>query len=100
MKLTSKMAIAIVLILVGFAAGFPIGRSTGFTTGSEWALVQANIVARETGVFMPVYLYDEDFRVVIKQPRNLYKKARHLAEKQEEKKAGHYKVSALRERRQ
>ncbi len=98
MKLASKMAIAIVLILVGFATGFPIGRSTGFTTGSEWALVQADIAAREAGLFMPVYLQHDDFRIVIRQPRNLHKKARHLAERYDDRTGTLYKFSALREK--
>ncbi len=100
MKLASKMAIAIVLILVGFAAGFPIGRSTGFTTGSEWALVQADIAAREAGVFMPVYLRDNDFRIVIRQPRNLHKRARHLAEINDDQTGPLYKFSALSKKKQ
>jgi hypothetical protein len=100
MKFASKMAIAIVLILVGFAAGFPIGRSSGFMTGSEWALVQADIAAREAGVFMPVYLKDDDFRIVIRQPRNLHRKARKLAERLDDQTEANYKVSSLREKKQ
>ncbi len=94
------MAIAIVLMLIGFAAGFPIGRSTGFTTGSEWALVQADIAAREAGVFMPVHMQDDDFRIVIRQPRNLHRRARHLAEIFDDQTGPLYKLSALREKKQ
>jgi hypothetical protein len=76
--------LAIALLIVGFAAGFPAGKSAGFTSGSEWALVQANIIAREAGVFMPVSLNDGQFRVVLKQPRQLYKRAWELADRDEE----------------
>jgi len=81
MKILLGITIAIMLIVAGFAAGFPVGKSVGFDMGSEWALVQADILAREVGAFMPVYLADGTFRVVIKQPRHLYKNAWQLAER-------------------
>ncbi len=81
MKITVWVSIATVLLLIGFAAGFPVGKSVGFETGSEWAIVQADLLAREAGVFMPVYMADGKFRVVIKQPRNLHKRAWDLAER-------------------
>jgi hypothetical protein len=84
MKILIRIILAIALLIVGFAAGFPAGKSAGFTSGSEWALVQANIIAREAGVFMPVSLNDGQFRVVLKQPRNLYKRAWELADRDEE----------------
>jgi len=84
MKILIRIMLAIALLIVGFAAGFPAGKSAGFTSGSEWALVQANIIAREAGVFMPVSLNDGQFRVVLKQPRRLYKRAWELADRDEE----------------
>jgi hypothetical protein len=84
MKILIRIILAIALLIVGFAAGFPAGKSAGFTSGSEWALVQANIIAREAGVFMPVSLNDGQFRVVLKQPRQLYKRAWELADRDEE----------------
>jgi hypothetical protein len=84
MKVTVRIMLSIALLIAGFAAGFPAGMSAGFTSGSEWALMQANIVAREAGVFMPISLNDGKFRVVIKQPRDLYKRAWELADKHEE----------------
>ena len=84
MKILIRIMLAIALLIVGFAAGFPAGKSAGFTSGSEWALVQANIIAREAGVFMPVSLNDGQFRVVLKQPRQLYKRAWELADRDEE----------------
>jgi hypothetical protein len=84
MKILIQILIAIALLIAGFAAGFPAGKSAGFTSGSEWALVQANIVAREAGVFMPVSLHEGQIRVVIKQPRHLYKRAWELADRNEE----------------
>lgn len=85
MLIISRIALAIALLVAGFAAGFPMGKSAGFTTGSEWALVQANLLARESGLFMPVSLEDGQFRVTIKQPRNFYKRAWQLADTHEEK---------------
>ena len=87
MRRISGTAMALTFLLLGLAAGFLFGRSTGFETGSEWALVQADILAREAGVFMPVYLDDGAFRVVIKQPRGLYKRAWQQADLYEEKMA-------------
>jgi hypothetical protein len=86
-RLTFQAAFAIVLLLVGFAAGFPLGRSTGFTTGSEWSLVQADLLAREAGVFMPVNYKEGTFHVVMKQPRYLHKGARERANRHEEEMA-------------
>jgi hypothetical protein len=80
MKIISTIAIVIAFV-AGFAAGLPVGRSVGFEAGSEWALLQADILAREAGVFMPVYLEDGNFRVVMKQPRGLYKRAWQLADR-------------------
>lgn len=88
MKIITRTVLAIALLSAGFAAGFPIGKSSGFTTGSEWALVQADILAREAGVFMPVYFEDGSFRVVIKQPRGLYKRAWQLADRYEKASQG------------
>ena len=84
MKILIRIVLAIALLIAGFAAGFPAGKSIGFTSGSEWALVQANILAREAGVFMPVSLNEGQFRVVIKQPRHIYKRAWELADRNEE----------------
>jgi hypothetical protein len=70
------------LLAIGFAAGFPIGSITGFTRGSEWALVQADVLAREAGLSMPVGFDGGMFHVIMKQPRGLYKKVWHEADKQ------------------
>jgi hypothetical protein len=80
MKTMTSTALLVALLLAGFAVGVPVGKSKGFKAGSEWALMQADIVAREAGVFMPVYLDDGAFRVVIKQPRNFYRRAWQLAD--------------------
>jgi hypothetical protein len=74
-KILIRISLIIALLFMGFAAGFPVGKSIGFTTGSEWALVQADIVAREAGSSMPVYFQEGRFRVIVKQPRHLYKHA-------------------------
>lgn len=81
MKIMVRIAVVILLLLAGFGAGFPIGQSIGFSTGSEWALVQADILAREAGVFMPVHIEKGMFRVALKQPRHLYREAWQLADR-------------------
>jgi len=78
-----RIALTIVLLVVGFAAGFPVGQSRGFISGSEWAFVQANIFAREAGLFMPVNYEAGQFRVILKQPKHLYKSAWSLADRHE-----------------
>ena len=84
LKIVMRVAVVIALLFVGFAAGFPVGRSIGFTTGSEWSFVQADLIAREAGVVMPVQYREGTFRVVVKQPRHLYRNARQLAERHDE----------------
>ncbi len=84
MKRLQEITIAIMLLTVGFGAGFPVGKNIGFKMGSEWALVQAEILAREAGSFMPVYLSDGTFRIVLKQPKNLYRTAWRLAERHQD----------------
>jgi hypothetical protein len=88
MKIIIKTIMVLELLAVGFAAGFLVGESSGFATGSEWALKQADVLAREAGVFMPVYLSDGNFRVVIRQPRGVYKRAWKLADRHEELRYG------------
>ncbi len=80
-KILIRISLIIALLFMGFAAGFPVGKSIGFATGSEWALVQADIIAREAGSSMPVYFREGRFRVVVKQPRHLYKHAWQLADR-------------------
>ena len=75
MNIILRIAVAVVLLFAGFAAGFPVGKSVGFSTGSEWALVQANLLAREAGVSMPVHFKDGQLRVIIRQPQNLHRQA-------------------------
>ncbi len=79
--ITMRTVIVFALLLTGFAAGFPVGQRMGFTTGSEWAIVQADIIAREAGLSMPVNYEEGTFRVVLRQPPGLYKKAWHLADR-------------------
>lgn len=85
MKIIKKIVLMLAFLAAGFAAGFPAGKSAGFTAGSEWALVQADIIARESGLSMPVSFADGRFRVVIKQPRNIYKRAWQLADRHDDK---------------
>jgi hypothetical protein len=93
MQIIIRILLGIALLAAGFAVGFPIGRSIGFATGGEWALVQADILARESGQFMPVSIEDGQFRVVIKQPRKLYKRAWQLADIHEEKMQDPYMIT-------
>jgi hypothetical protein len=86
MKNFSGPLLAALFLIVGLAVGFQTGRSSGFETGSEWALVQADILAREAGLSMPVVLDAGTFRVIMKQPRGLYRRAWRLADEHEEAK--------------
>lgn len=87
------------LLGIGLVIAFQYGKSEGFKTGSEWALVQADILAREAGVHMPVYLDGENnFRIIMKQPRGVYKRAWELADKYEEKRM--LKTAKLKETEQ
>lgn len=97
MQIIMRIMLAIFLLVAGFAVGFPVGKSIGFATGGEWALVQADILAREAGLFMPVSIEEGSFRVVIKQPRKLYKRAWQLADLHEESMQGAYAITALGE---
>ena len=87
MKIIIRIALTIALVTAGFAAGFPIGRNSGFTTGSEWALMQANILAQEAGLFMPVNLEEGQFRIILRQPKHLYREAWMLADRHEDEMA-------------
>lgn len=87
MNVLMRIALTAALLVAGFTAGFPMGQSRGFSTGSEWALVQANILAREAGVFMPVNYEAGKFRIILKQPKHLYKKAWMLADLHEDETA-------------
>jgi len=82
MKFIIQTIWAAALLALGFAIGFPMGKSVGFNTGSEWAIIQAEIVAREAGMFMPVHLEDGVFRVKLKQPGDLHQRAWKIADKQ------------------
>ncbi len=80
-KILLRLGLVSVLLVAGFAAGLPVGKSIGFTTGSEWACIQADIAAREMGMNLPIYFRDGQIRVIVKQPRNLYKHAWQMAER-------------------
>jgi hypothetical protein len=83
MKIISKIVVRIAMMLgllaVGFAVGFPLGQSKGFDTGSEWAIVQADIAAREAGMPLPFSLEEGQIRVTVKQSPDLHKWAQHQA---------------------
>ncbi len=79
-KLFGAIIVAALLLFL-FAIAFQSGKNAGFRTGSEWAILQADIVAREAGMALPVYLDDGEFRVVFRQPPGLYQKAWRLADR-------------------
>jgi hypothetical protein len=81
MKIIIRIAMMITLLITGFAAGVPVGQRIGFTTGSEWALVQADLLAREAGMFMPVHFENGMFRLKLKQPAHLYQRSWQLADR-------------------
>lgn len=69
-KVLISLALTIALLVIGFALGYPVGKHEGFESGSEWALIQAKLAAREAGVQMPVYLEDGLFHVVINRSQD------------------------------
>jgi len=75
-KIIVQLAVTLALLVTGFALGYPVGKHTGFESGSEWALIQADLAARDAGVTMPVYLEDGLFHVVIRQSPDLHRRAR------------------------
>lgn len=83
MRIISQTIIGIALLAMGFAFGFPFGKNVGFDNGSEWAIMQADIIAKEAGMFMPVYLENGTFRVKLKQPRGLHQRAWKLADERD-----------------
>jgi hypothetical protein len=83
MKYFGGLLFAFLFLLLGLAIGFKTGRTSGFETGSQWALMQADILAREAGLSMPVVLDAGTFRVIMKQPRGLYRRAWRLADEHE-----------------
>jgi hypothetical protein len=96
MKILASIMIAVALLLTGLAVGFEKGKVTGFETGSEWAILQAGLLAREAGVYMPVQLDENGLRVVVKQPRGLYKKARQRATQYDQGRGRELKTAELR----
>jgi len=81
LKIALRITVACALLLAGFAAGFPVGQHMGFATGSEWAIVQADILAREAGLSMPVNYEEGTFRVVVRQSPDLSREAWLLADR-------------------
>jgi hypothetical protein len=86
MKKALGILFILALVFFGFAVAFQFGQIIGFDTGSEWAIMQAAIVAREAGVFMPVYMSNGSFRVVLRQPPGLYKRVWQFADRHEDAK--------------
>ncbi len=84
MKKISIIMALTTLLLACIGISYQTGKNDGFRSGSEWALVQAEIVAGEAGVFMPVYMKDGKFRVVLRQPPGVYKNAWKMADEYEE----------------
>jgi hypothetical protein len=80
-KILIRIVFAVALLATGFAAALPIGQQIGFTRGSEWAIIQAEIVAREAGVFMPISFESGQFHIILRQPKHLYTMAWKLAER-------------------
>lgn len=74
-----RLAVILGLLAAGFALGFPIGQQRGFDNGSEWAIVQADIAAREAGVSLPFLLEEGQIRVIVRQSPDLHKWARQQA---------------------
>jgi hypothetical protein len=67
------------LLAMGFAVGVPVGQQKGFNNGSEWAMVQMDMAAREAGMVLPFSLEDGQIRVVIRQSPDLHNWAKKQA---------------------
>lgn len=78
-KIVVRTVVMLGLLAAGFALGFPIGQQRGFDNGSEWAIVQADIAAREAGSSLIVSLEEGQMRVIVRQPPGLYKRAQQQA---------------------
>jgi len=74
-----RIAMMLGLLVAGFALGFPLGQHKGFDTGSEWAIVQADIAAREAGMSLPFSLEEGQIRVTVRQSPDLHKWAQQQA---------------------
>jgi hypothetical protein len=75
-----RIVLILGLLATGFAMGFPVGQQKGFDSGSEWAIVQAGMAAREAGMELPFSLEDGQIRVVVRQSPDLHKWAQKQAE--------------------
>jgi hypothetical protein len=81
MKILIQLIAVTAFLWLGFAIGYPVGKNVGFNNGSEWAIIQAEIVAREAGMFMPIHMENGVFRVKLKQPGDLHQRAWKIADK-------------------
>lgn len=79
LSLIFRVAAALGLLATGFATGYPAGQQKGFDSGCEWAMVQADMAAREAGMELPFSLEEGRIRVVVKQSPDLHKWARNQA---------------------
>ena len=79
-KFAVRLAMILGLLATGFALGFPMGQQRGFNNGSEWAIVQADIAAREAGVALPFSLEEGQIHVIVRQPQDLHKRAQQQAD--------------------
>lgn len=83
-KIIARIAVILGLLAAGFALGFPLGEQRSFHTGSEWAIVQVGIAAREAGMPLPFFLKDGQIRVIAGQSPDLHKWARKQAALEQE----------------
>ena len=74
-----RFAVILGLLAMGFAIGFPVGQHKGFNNGSEWAIVQADMAAREAGMELPFLLENGQIRVIVRQSPDLHKWAQKQA---------------------
>jgi hypothetical protein len=88
MRIVVHLVIIMTILALGFATGFQVGQSDGFSLGSEWALMQAELLAREEGLFMPIRYDDGQFRVILRQPHHLYRRAWQIADRYGQDAAG------------
>jgi hypothetical protein len=82
MKTLTRAILMVALMSGGFAVGFSLGITQGFNRGCEWALVQADILAREEGLDMPVSFTEDTFQIVQRQPAGLHRRVWQMADRQ------------------
>jgi hypothetical protein len=82
----NKIILLVIGVVIGMLIQHPISRRDGFELGAEWAIVQASIVAKESGVNMPVTYNGKEFKIILNRPKHYFRSVYMLAKHVEEEK--------------